>query len=339
MSAIINGPVKASKWPLAALLALCLWLPAAGVWAQTETNPAGAGPAGAGPGAAGTRAGEAKARRIISLYAADTEILLRLGARDSLVGISRQETYGGPETEGWERPPEFSIHDDAEKFMAAEADYVLLRPMHLSAASALFDTLEKTGIKLWVRQCTEAKDLYAFWQELGELVGRGEEAKSMIAEFGKKIEELAYRGDQAKPEARPGVFLESIHEEIKTFTAESIPIWLLTLAGGRNVAVDAEPTRPGQIVANYGPERLLEKADQIDVFISQEGPMNKVDTAAILGRQIYSVMPAFKNGRVYRVPEELISRPSPSLIEGLILLKETIHPAQINPTQTGPKRP
>ncbi|MDR1308499.1 MAG: hypothetical protein LBL95_01145, partial [Deltaproteobacteria bacterium] len=60
----------------------------------------------------GLWAGEGtSAPRIISLYAADTEILLRLGARDALVGISRQETYQGQETQGWERPPEFSIHD------------------------------------------------------------------------------------------------------------------------------------------------------------------------------------------------------------------------------------
>ncbi|MDR2366874.1 MAG: ABC transporter substrate-binding protein [Deltaproteobacteria bacterium] len=268
------------------------------------------------------QAAEKPGPKIISLYAADTEILLRLGARDSLVGVSRQETYSGPETDGWQRPPEFSIHDDVEKFLAAAPDYVLLRPMHRSASPALFETLEKAGIKLWARQCSEAKDLYDFWLELGALAGRETEAKAMIEAFKARIDTLTYRG----PGPKPGVFLESIHKEVKTFTPDSIPAWLLTLAGGQNVATDSEPTRPGQVIANYGPERLLEKADRIDVFISQEGPMNKVDLATIKDRKIYSVLPAFKNGRVYRVPEELISRPSPSLAEGLALLKDMIHP-------------
>jgi iron complex transport system substrate-binding protein len=264
--------------------------------------------------------------RIISLYAADTEILLRLGARETLVGISRQETYEGPETENWQRPQEFSIHDDVEKFLAAAPDYVLLRPMHLSASPALFETLAKAGVKLWAKQCSEATKLYDFWLELGQLAGKEKEAQAMVEDFKARVGSLTYHGDGP----RPGVFLESIHKEVKTFTPDSIPAWLLTLAGGNNVATDSEPTRPGQVVANYGPEKFLEKAGQIDILISQEGPMNKVSLETIKSRKIYSVTPALKNNRVYRVPEELISRPSPSLAEGLELLKGMIHPPAKN---------
>jgi iron complex transport system substrate-binding protein len=92
------------------------------------------------------------------------------------------------------------------------------------------------------------------------------------------------------------------------------------------VAADAEPTGPGQIVANYGPERLLEKAPEVEILISQEGPMNKVSIEAIRERDIYSILPALRNGRVFRVPEELISRPTPSLLEGLELMKGMIRP-------------
>ncbi|MDR2456283.1 MAG: ABC transporter substrate-binding protein [Deltaproteobacteria bacterium] len=257
---------------------------------------------------------------IISLYAANTEILLRIGARGNLVGISRQETYDGPETIGWERPEAFSMHDDVEKFLAAAPDIVLLRPMHLAAKPDLFQTLERSGIRLWVKQVTVASDLDDYWRELGDLAGKKEEAERMIADFQKAVAKHA----QSPPEKRPGVFMESIHQEVKTFTPESIPVWLMTLAGGRNVAADAKPARPGLVVADYGPERLLEKAEEIDVFISQEGQMNSVATESILSRPIYQTIAAFKNGRVYRVPEQLISRPTPSLLEGLDLLSKQI---------------
>ncbi|MDR1657693.1 MAG: ABC transporter substrate-binding protein [Deltaproteobacteria bacterium] len=258
--------------------------------------------------------------KIISLYAADTEILLRLGARESLVGISHQETYNGPETNGWVRPQTFSIHDDVEKFLAAAPDYVLLRPQHLATAPALFDRLEKSGIRLWTRQCTKASELFDFWRDLGAIAGRTEEAGQMIAQFQKQVTER----EKMAQINRPGVFLESIHREIKTFTPESIPIWLMTLAGGRNVAADAKPTRPGLIVADYGPERLMEKASEVDVLISQEGPMNPINLDTITDRDIYRVLPAVKNGRVYLVPEELISRPTPSLLEGLEIMARQI---------------
>jgi iron complex transport system substrate-binding protein len=104
-------------------------------------------------------------------------------------------------------------------------------------------------------------------------------------------------------------------------------MWILSLAGGDNIAKDALPSRPGLVVANYGPEKLLEKVDQIDVFISQDGPMNRVSLDTIKERDIYQILPAFKNGRVYKIPENLISRPTPSLFEGLKMMHEMIYPA------------
>ncbi|MDR2442672.1 MAG: ABC transporter substrate-binding protein [Deltaproteobacteria bacterium] len=261
--------------------------------------------------------------KIISLYAADTEILLRLGARDNLVGISRQETYDGPETVGWTRPPTFSIHDDVEKFLAASPDYVLLRPQHLATKPALFDFLEKNGIKLWTKQCTKASELADFWREIGQIANRTKEAEKMIQDFQEAVAKYNSLNSLDQSD-KPGVFLESIHKEVKTFTPDSIPIWLITLAGGQNVASDAQPARPGLIVADYGPERLLEKAQEVDIFISQEGPMNPITLDQIKDRSIFRVLPAFQNDRVYRVPEELISRPTPSLLEGLELLSKQI---------------
>jgi iron complex transport system substrate-binding protein len=314
--------------------------------AQAANRANGASEASEVSGANGDKASTLRGPKIISLYAADTEILLRLGARDNLVGISRQETYAGTETEGWEKPPTFSIHDDVEKFLAANPDYIFLRPMHLSTNPNLFAALTKAGIKLWTRQCTKASDLYAFWREIAAIAERSAEVELMIADFQTKILALSHSNQDAisnqaakssdppaSPPAslpaigstshtgliedKPGVFLESIHKEIKTFTPESIPIWLLTLAGGNNIAQDALAARVGLIIADYGPERLLMKAPEVDVYLSQEGPMNRTPLSDITGRDIFRTMPAVVNGRVYKVPEHLISRPTPSLLDGI----------------------
>jgi iron complex transport system substrate-binding protein len=278
---------------------LGLWWPAA-LPAQTASQPA--------------------APRIISLYAADTEILLRLGARDNLAGVSRQETYDGPETRDWVRPPAFSAHDDVEKFLAAAPDVILARPMHLSAAPALFETLRNSGIQVWAKQCLRAQDLFAFWEELGGLAGRTKEAQALTAEFRAALKPF----EALQSDARPGVFFEAVHREVKTFAPDSIPIWLLELAGGRNAAADARPVRAGLIVADYGLERLLEKADDVEIFVAQQGPMNNVRVETLKDRTAYQVLKAFKNDRVYTIPEELVSRPVPSLLEGLTLLREMI---------------
>jgi iron complex transport system substrate-binding protein len=260
--------------------------------------------------------------KIISLYAADTELVLRLGARDSLIGVSRQESYRGPETEGWVSPPAFSIRDDVEKFISAAPSLVLARPQHLNSNPGLFERLQKNGVKIWSGQCLRAEDLYDFWTDLGRLLGRENKALAMIADFKKELAPFELNAKEKLK--KPGVFLESIHKDLKTFTSDSIPIWLLTLAGGRNIASDASAVRKGQIVANYGPEKLLAKSDEVEIYLSQQGPMNSISLEEIKEREIFRVLPAFKNGRVYRVPEEYISRPTPSLVEGLRLMKEKI---------------
>ena len=122
------------------------------------------------------------------------------------------------------------------------------------------------------------------------------------------------------------MFFESVHKEVKTFTPDSIPIWVVGVSGGRNIASDALPAREGLVVADYGPEKLLAKADEVDIFLSQEGPMNRIPLPVIESRDIYQVLPAIRSGRVYKVPEDLISRPTPSLIEGVALLEGIFFP-------------
>jgi len=254
--------------------------------------------------------------RIISLYAAHTEVLLRLGAKDNIIGVSAQETYSGPEAEGW-NPPVFTIHDDVEKFLAAKPDLVLVRPMHMAAGSRLVSSLKTAGIKVHSEQVLKAGDLYKYWRNLAALVGRQAEVEKMIINFDQQIS-IYHEAAQRRPEeAKPTIFLEAIHNQVKTFTPDSLPVWLVELAGGRNVAADAKAHAKGLMVTDYGPERLLAKAKEIDIFISQAGPMNNSTLKQIKSREIYKPIRAFKDGRVYKIPEELLSRPTPSLIKGL----------------------
>ena len=268
-------------------------------------------------GASGSAWAEEGRPRVISLYAAHTEVLLRLGARDNLIGVSGQETYNGPETEGWKRPPVYSIRDDVEKFLAAKPDLVLVRPMHMAAGSRLVETLQSSGVNVYSVQVVRAGDLYKYWRDLAKLVKRESEAEAMIADFDQKISAY-HRAASARPDSeKPGVFVEAIHGPIKTFTPDSLPVWLVELGGGRNVAADAKPNAPGLIIADYGPERLLSKAKEVDIYLSQAGPMNRASLKQVQRRPIYKTIKAFKDGRVYKMSEDILARPTPSLLKGL----------------------
>lgn len=254
------------------------------------------------------------APRIISLYAAHTEVLLRLGARDNIIGVSRQETYDGPETAGWQVPT-FSVRDDIEKFLAAAPDLILVRQQHVASARHWKEAMEKAGVRVIPLQVTSASGLYEYWQGLARLVGREREAEEMIADFDARVAEIKTRA--ARLPFHPNVFIESMHREIKTFTKDSIPVWLVETAGGENVATDAEAASAGVVIADYGPERLLGKASEIDIFISQHGTMNRVDFSVVKSRDLYQTIKAFQLGNVYTIEEAVLSRPTPGLLDGL----------------------
>ena len=264
-------------------------------------------------------AGDAVHPRIISLYAAHTEVLLRLGARESIIGVSQQESYNGPEAEGW-HPETFSFRDDVEKFLAAKPDIVLARPQHVAGGKHMAEALERAGIRVLAIQVVDASELYGYWRTLAAMVGKEDEAEAMITDFDREI--ARYRAASSRRKDQPGVFVESIHREVKTFTPESIPVWLVGLAGGRNIAADARAATPGVIIADYGPERLLAKAGEIELFLSQQGAMNRTPLEAIMKRDIYQPLAAFKTGKVFKMPEAILARPTPSLLEGLAMIAE-----------------
>ncbi len=256
--------------------------------------------------------------RIISLYAGHTEVLLRLGARDHIIGIARQDSYAGSDTEGWQVPT-YSLRDDVERFIAAEADIVLARPRQVAGAGRLREALARVGIQVLAPQAIGKDDLYAYWRELAGLVGREEEGEKMIADFAEKIAAISPAAAGLKK--RPGIFIEAVHREILTFSPDSFPAWLVELAGGRYIAADSEALRrDAGLLVPYGPERLLSHAGEVDIFVAEEGVMNRVGLEEIRARNIYQPLRAFQTGDVHKIPEEYIARPTPSLLIGLELL-------------------
>ena len=147
----------------------------------------------------------------------------------------------------------------------------------------------------------------------------------MIANF---QEGLIYADQQLGnfPESeRPGVFFESIHSKLSTFSPGSMPMFVLKKAGGINVASDARP-RHNTNIASYGLERILSKAARIDVYLAQYGTMNKVDIQDIKNGPASSRIKAVRDGNVFLVDERLVSRPTMRLLTGISTLHKLLHP-------------
>lgn len=259
--------------------------------------------------------------RIISLYPAHTENLAAMGAADALLGISTSDTEP-PSILGKAR---FSMHDTAEKFIAAEPDCILIRPMIKHSKPNLVQQLQRYGIAVISLQPTTAEELYAYWQALGTLSGRSREADRMIERFTDALAELRRRTTTIPHEQRPRVYFEAIHQRMRTFSPESIALFCLEAAGGVNIADDAVARR-GTNIADYSKERILAKADHIDVFLAQSGRMNRITVEELTNEPGFGAIKAIRTGRVHLIDEDLVARPTPRLLEGIELLNRLLYP-------------
>jgi iron complex transport system substrate-binding protein len=262
--------------------------------------------------------------RIISLYSAHTENLCSLGAEKQLVSISQSDDFP-PEILNKQR---LSYREDPEKFIAMRPDLVLVRPMIERSYPELVNKLRLAKIRVISLQPRGIDEMFAYWRALARLSGKEENGEKMIREFNDRLKRVEISVARIKKDQRPRVYFESIHSKSKTFAPKSIAIFALEQAGGVNIASDAVQIRRTNI-AYFAKERLLEKGAEVDVYLAQRGRMNPVSVDIILNEPGYGAIRAVGQGRVYLIEEQLVSRPTMRLAEGIEQLHGLLYPEAV----------
>jgi iron complex transport system substrate-binding protein len=260
--------------------------------------------------------------RIISLYGAHTRNLIDMGAGSQIVAIGRSDKQ-------LPNLPQLSFRDDAERLLALQPDLVLIRPMLSRSYPKMVEQLERNGVAVVSLQPTSVAEMFRYWESLGILSGHEAEARQMIGRFGAGLAEISLQVNYIPAEKRKQVYFESIHKRMKTFSPDSMAMFVLKSAGGLNVAEDAVQVRKSNIAA-YGKERILAKADQIDVFLAQQGRMNQVSKKIIINEPGFQVIRAVREKQIFLVDEKLVSRPTMGLLEGIETVFEILYPKVSN---------
>lgn len=253
--------------------------------------------------------------RIISLYGAHTDNLRNLGLDEEIIGVSPSDH--------WQGKAVFSYHDGLEKFLAYKPDLVFTRPMINHGYPRLIEGLEKAGIAVASFQPSTVDEMFEYWVSLGMLTGKTAEAREMVSRFKEEIARIRKISDALPDKKR--VYFEAIHDRMRTFTPGSMAIYALEAAGGVNAAADATSVR-GTNIAYYGKERILSKASEIDVFLSQDGAMNQPTLSMIINEPGFEIIKAVREGQVYIVEERLVSRPTAALLDGVRIIGEILYP-------------
>jgi len=265
------------------------------------------------------------AQRIISLYSAHTENLFALGLDPEIIGVGRVDIYPPKALE----KPKYDWKSDPEKVIAAEPDAVIIRPFIKRSRPNFIAALERAGLRVVTLYPDSFEEFGPYIRKLALLTGKTEQAENLLQTFYQEIQDIQKLTAQIAPKVH--VYFESVEKGYKTVTPDSMPGRAIEAAGGLNIAKDAEPVRKGSSIAAYGVERILEHADEIDVFVSQRGAMHAGGSVhSISVRPGFYAIKAVKNEKIYVINEKLISSPTFRYIKGIRELARMFYPEMMD---------
>ena len=237
---------------------------------------------------------QAEALRIISLYPGHTDNIIALGCEDYLIGVSENDNLNLNQ--------KFSPRDGAEKFLALKPDIVITRRLAERLNPTLSDVLRQGGVKVFSLDTPGWSNFEEYLIKLANILEiEPEQAVSKFRNLINNIKDL--RSDAlSKGKAAPRVFVEST-------APDSWAAHLIELAGGINIASQAEPLRKGSAIAPFGLENILKNLNNINIYIIQQGAMNTASISDVKARPWGKIFD-MQNIKLIEISEGILSRPS-----------------------------
>ena len=252
------------------------------------------------------------ATRVVALSAADCEVLYAVCAGDTLVGRGEYCDYPA---EVLEVPSVQSGYDtNIEQIIALKPQMLLMSTM--AQTEEQIAQLEEAGIKVVVSDAQDIEGVYTAVEMIGKLMGKEKEAEQVIVSMQTAFADLsnstAGRGKT--------VYFEVSPLEYGLWTAGSGTFMneIAEMLGMKNIFDDVQGW------AEISEEQVIERNPDYIVTITMyfgEGPTPEEE---IMGRTGWENVTAVKNGAILNLVNNELSRPTPRLKDGAILLNNFV---------------
>ena len=253
------------------------------------------------------------ATRIVALTPSDCEILYAIGAGDLLVGRGKYCDYPA---EVLDIPAVESGSDtNIEQIVELQPQVLIMSTM--SQTDEQVQQLEAAGIHVVVSDAQDIDGVYTAINMIGELVGKQDEAASVVESMQKTFDEIkANAGDGTKT-----IYFEVSPLEYGLWTAGTGTFMdeIANMMGLKNCFSDVEGW------AGISEEQVLERNPDYIVTISMyygEGPTPEEEIASRAG---WENVTAVKNGKILNLQNNELSRPAPRLAEGAKALYDFVY--------------
>ncbi len=259
---------------------------------------------------------QARPQRIVTLAPSATEMVFAVGAGDRLVGRDELSDY----------PPEAkSVPSIGNTYPSIPTEAIVaLRPDLILAPGVIspeqVKALENLGLVVFhQRTPKDIEEIFEQIRMVGRLTGNTEQAEKVVADLQARLRAIEEKVRQAS--TRPKVFYElDATDPGKPWTAGpgSFIDRLITRAGGQNIGASLS-SEWGQISL----EELIRQDPDLIIL----GTANYGETPEkVKQRPGWNRLRAVREGHIYPINADLISRPGPRIVEGLEALARIIHP-------------
>jgi cobalamin transport system substrate-binding protein len=251
--------------------------------------------------------------RIVTFAPSNTEIVFALGMGSRLVGVSGAFDDYPPAAKSMEHvggAGEFGVDPNVEKVVSLSPDLVLA----ISGGDQWKARLRELGIPVFTINGTDFDDLLSDIRTVGRLTGTTDAANSLTASMEQQAQDVA-----SAVSADPAVscFFEVYYPPLTTVGPQTFISDLLRRAGCDSVSAAARSDYP-----QWSVDRLVTESPVVYLVASESG----VSAAAVGRRPGFDAIAAVHDGAVFLVNSDLVSRPGPRVVDGLLALAKDLHP-------------
>lgn len=254
---------------------------------------------------------EKRPERVLSFAPSNTEILFSIGAGDRVVGVDDFSNWPQDQTADLPRVGG-PMNPNYELIASLEPDLFFT----VAGMDDIAERLEDLEITAVVFQPETFEEIYRNVEMAAEIMGMPGEAEAVIDHMQRELEAVEERVSGLSEEDRPRVFYE-VWPPLMTAGPGTFIDILITTSGGVNIAGDA-----GGEWIEFSKEDLIDRDPEVIITTFE-------DTVAELQegkRDGWEHLSAVRDDRIYLIDPDLVSRPSPRLIEGLKAMAGMLHP-------------
>jgi len=245
-------------------------------------------------------------KRVVSLAPNLTEMIYAVGGGEKLVGDTTYCDF--PEAAKSVQKIGDTMSPNMEAIIALHPDVVFVSTA--SQIEAFMRTLAERNIAVYVVDAKSVEEVLASIQTIGDILGTKPEADKTVAALKARLDAVR---SQVRGKTVRRVFVQISKEPLFTAGREAYLNEAVQIAGGESVTREVPGAYP-----NLSRETAL-KLDPDAIIIADTEGHHDPNSA-------FANSAAVKNGQVFRINADLLSRPGPRIVDGIEAVARDLHP-------------